>query len=78
MNSPLSSEEILSLYANGELVAAIGQYHHEDGEQALFTERCVSLHNNGSIDLTSVVAQPEFAQLETQPFFIAQSFFWLF
>ena len=75
MNSPLSSEEILSLYANGELVAAIGQYHHEDGEQALFTERCVSLHNNGSIDLTSVVAQPEFAQLETQPFFIAQSFF---
>lgn len=48
MNSPLSSEEILSLYANGELVAAIGQYHHEDGEQALFTERCVREGLNNS------------------------------
>jgi hypothetical protein len=70
-----SPDEIVRLYKAGELSAELARYHEmEDGAEAddSFIQRCITLHNNGSIDLVSVPSQPAFAGIAGHAFFTAQ------
>lgn len=68
-----SSDEIVSLYEAGELAAELARYHEKgEGEDDPFVQRCITLHNNGSIDLLKVPSQPAFSNLPKHAFFTAQ------
>jgi hypothetical protein len=68
-----SPDEIVCLYKAGELSAELARYHEtENGSDDSFIQRCIELHNNGSIDLVSVPSQPAFAGITGHAFFTAQ------
>jgi hypothetical protein len=70
-----SPDEIVRLYKAGELSAELARYHEaKDGADAddSFIQRCITLHNNGNIDLVSVPSQPAFAGITGHAFFTAQ------
>lgn len=71
-----SAEQIIQLYEAGNLAAELAEYHPpaKDGSDT-FLKRCVTLHNNGDIDLVAVPSQPAFAIVDPQSFFTAQQFY---
>lgn len=71
-----SAEKIIQLYQAGDLSAELATYHApaDDGGET-FIERCISLHNDGAIDLVAVPSQPAFSQIDTHHFFSAQMFY---
>lgn len=71
-----SPEEIVRLYKAGELAAELAQFHeYPDGEDDPFLKQCVTLHNDGQIDLISIPDQPGFANVTGHDFFTAQHFY---
>lgn len=71
-----SVDDIIRLYEKGELSTALAQYRRtQDEEDGLFLESCVTLHNDGRIDLASLPSQPSFASLTLHDFFEVQQFF---
>lgn len=68
-----SVDEIVRLYKSGELPAELARHHEtEDGDEDLFLQRCIALHNSGDIDLVSLPSQAAFAELSGHAFFAAQ------
>jgi hypothetical protein len=72
--SPVPSpDEIIRLYRAGELSVELARYHETvEGEEDPFIQRCIALHNSGSIDLVSVPSQSAFADIKGHAFFAAQ------
>jgi hypothetical protein len=71
-----SADEIVRLYKSGELPAELAQYHGtEDGDEDVFLQRCIALHNSGDIDLVVLPSQAAFAELSGHAFFTAQHFY---
>jgi hypothetical protein len=72
--APLPSpEEMVRLYRVGELAAELARYHEtaSEGEEP-FIAQCITLHNNGEIDLLAVTSTPGFAAIQGHDFFVAQ------
>jgi hypothetical protein len=68
-----SADEIVRLYKSGELPAEVARYHETgDGDEDLFLQRCIALHNSGDIDLVVLPSQAAFAELSGHAFFTAQ------
>jgi hypothetical protein len=68
-----SADEIVRLYKSGELPAELARYHETgDGDENLFVQRCIALHNSGDIDLVVLPSQAAFAELSGHAFFTAQ------
>jgi hypothetical protein len=68
-----SADEIVRLYKSGELPAELAQYHETgDGDENVFLQRCIALHNSKDIDLVVLPSQAAFAQLRGHEFFTAQ------
>lgn len=71
-----TTEHLVELYERGQLGAELGVLHlREKGDDELFAQCCIEVHNAGAIDLTRVVYQPAFAALEPSAFFTAQQLY---
>jgi hypothetical protein len=70
-----SDEECVRLYESGGLSAELARYREGEGDDDLFLQRCIALHNRGDIDLVALPSQAEFAALGGHPFFEVQQFY---
>jgi hypothetical protein len=72
----LTDAEIIARSQSGELIDDIGRLDADDVDPASLLNRCIYLHNDGQIDLLSLVKTVRFNSLTTQAFFVRQRFFY--
>ncbi len=67
-----SEGDIVRTFHAGQLASELARFHEGDNGDALFTARCVALHNRGDIDLVAVPSQAAFGGVGGPAFFTAQ------
>jgi hypothetical protein len=70
-----SDQEITARCQSGALINDINWSHSHEADPLSLLNRCITLHNNGHIDLFALTATPQFAALEGHSFFALQHFF---
>jgi len=72
---PIPEEDIIVGCASGALILDIGRYDRTQVAEESLVSRCIALHNDGRIDLLSLVDKSQFSALVAHRFFILQNFF---
>jgi len=72
-----TSEELVELFERGELASQMARRFGASGrmDTHVIEERCVDLHNAGTIDLLALVEGNAIQKLDSSDFFMASHFF---
>jgi len=68
-----SEDEIIAAYNSGELAGKIFSYDYSYSDSAV--EVCVKLHNEGKLNLLSLIGGSTFGEIDAHRFFAGQHFF---
>jgi hypothetical protein len=71
----LTDQEIIERCQSGALIDDIDRFDSDDTDPASLLNRCITLHNNGQLNLLALAGAAQFAALGSHTFFTVQHFF---